>query len=109
MTGNPLGLAFLAVVGLGLLGLLGWASFCFTRWYRADAETRISLRQARRLRWGWNRLAPMLGLAVKDATPTVLQQYGPQEQPAKPRGWSRDCAPAPTPSASPSPPMPCRR
>ncbi|QUW84481.1 hypothetical protein SMIR_39680 [Streptomyces mirabilis] len=33
----------------------------------------------------WKRLAPMLGLAVKDATPTVLQQYGPQEQPAKPR------------------------
>ncbi|WP_053648263.1 MULTISPECIES: FtsK/SpoIIIE domain-containing protein [unclassified Streptomyces] len=85
MTDNPLGLALLAVVGLGVFGLLGWAGYCFARWYRADAETRVSLRQARRLRWGCKRLAPMLGLAVKDATPTVLQQYGPQEQPAKPR------------------------
>lgn len=84
-TGNRLGLALLVVAVLVALGLLGWAGFCFARWYRADAETRASLRQARRLRWGWKRLAPMLGLAVKDATPTVLQQYGPQEQPPKPR------------------------
>ncbi|MBT3156825.1 hypothetical protein KQH42_05115 [Streptomyces sp. CHA1] len=84
-TGNRLGLALLVVAVLVALGLLGWAGFCLARWYRADAETRASLRQARRLRWGWKRLAPMLGLAVKDATPTVLQQYGPQEQPPKPR------------------------
>lgn len=31
MTGNPLGLALLAVVSLGALGLLAWAAFCFAR------------------------------------------------------------------------------
>ncbi|MFD5620632.1 FtsK/SpoIIIE domain-containing protein [Streptomyces yangpuensis] len=84
MPDNSLGLALLVVTVLVALGLLGWAVYCFARWYRADAETRVSLRQARRMRWGWKRLAPMLGLAVKDATPTVLQQYGPQEPPTKP-------------------------
>jgi S-DNA-T family DNA segregation ATPase FtsK/SpoIIIE len=40
MPGNSLGLALLAAVGLTALGLLGWAGFCFARWYRADTETR---------------------------------------------------------------------
>ncbi|MGA5700121.1 hypothetical protein [Peterkaempfera bronchialis] len=89
MTGTPLGLALLAVVGLGVLGLLGWAGYRFARWYRADAETRVSLRQARRLRWGWKRLAPMLGLAVKDATPahptTRLTDHRPRPPHPLPR------------------------
>lgn len=85
MPGNTLGLWAWLLSALGALSLLGWAGFCFIRWYRADTETRVSLRQARRMRWGWKRLAPMLDLAVKDTTPTRLQQYGPQDQPAKPR------------------------
>lgn len=85
MPANTLSTGSLLIASLGVLGVLAWAGFCFVRWYRADDETRISLRQARRIRWGWKRLAPMLDLAVKDATPTVLQQVGTQETPAKPR------------------------
>ena len=50
MPDNSLGLVLLVVSGLGALGLPGWAGYCFARWYRADAETRVSLRQARRMR-----------------------------------------------------------
>lgn len=85
MPANALSTGLLLVACLGVLGLLSWAGFCFVRWYRADSETRISLRQARRIRWGWKRLALMLDLAVKDATPTVLQHLSPHETPAKPR------------------------
>ncbi|MFD3514192.1 FtsK/SpoIIIE domain-containing protein [Streptomyces sp. NPDC058657] len=85
MPGSALGTGSLLFVCLCVLGVLAWAGFCFVRWCRADSETRISLRQARRIRWGWKRLALMLELAVKDATPTVLQHLSPQETPAKPR------------------------
>lgn len=109
MPANALSTGSLLVACLCMLGMLAWAGFCFARWYRADGETRISLRQARRIQWGWKRLAPMLDLVVKDATPTVLQQLSPQDLPAKPRGWRRACTPKPTRSASPSPRMPSRR
>ncbi|MFD0328264.1 hypothetical protein ACFQZC_08595 [Streptacidiphilus monticola] len=54
--------------------LVGRLLFLVVRWLRADAETRISLRQARRIRRTWRRLAPMADLAVKDTTPTTLEQ-----------------------------------
>lgn len=85
MSANVLSTGSLVVAFLCMLGMLAWAGFRFARWYRADGETRISLRQARRIRWGWKRLAPMLDLAVKDSTLTVLQQLSPQDLPAKPR------------------------
>ena len=45
MTGDSLGLGLtlLVVSSLGAVGLLGWAGFCFARWYRADAETRVMM------------------------------------------------------------------
>lgn len=89
MPTNALSTGSLLIVCLCVLGVLAWAGFCFVRWYRADGETHISLRQARRIRWGWKRLAPMLDLAVKDATPTAIQQLSSQETPAKPGCWRR--------------------
>ncbi|WP_034090707.1 FtsK/SpoIIIE domain-containing protein [Streptacidiphilus albus] len=56
------------------LVVLGRVVFTAVRWLRADAETRISLRQARRIRRTWRRLAPMAELAVKDTTPTAMEQ-----------------------------------
>lgn len=54
--------------------VLGRLLFVSVRWLRADTETRISLRQARRIRRTWHRLAPLVELVVKDPTPTQLQQ-----------------------------------
>lgn len=54
--------------------VVGRVLFVVVRWLRADPETRVSLRQARRIRRTWRRLAPMADLAVKDATPTTVEQ-----------------------------------
>ncbi|MEU1118397.1 MULTISPECIES: hypothetical protein [unclassified Streptomyces] len=44
------------------------------RYVRADRGTRVSMRQAVRVRWGWVRLARMAGLTVTDKTPSLLAQ-----------------------------------
>lgn len=62
--------------------VLGRVLFTGVRWLRADTETRVSLRQARRIRRTWRRLAPMAELAVKDPTPTQLQQLRSDGTPA---------------------------
>lgn len=61
---------------LGGTVFAGRSAFLTARWLRADAETRASLRQARRIRRTWRRLAPMTGLAVTEPA-------------AKPRGDGR--------------------
>ncbi|WP_165986460.1 hypothetical protein [Streptomyces sp. YIM 98790] len=53
---------------------LGRLVFLTVRWFRADSETRVSLRQAHRIRRTWRRLAPMTGLAITDPTPTTTDQ-----------------------------------
>ncbi|MEW2588402.1 hypothetical protein [Streptomyces virginiae] len=44
------------------------------RYVLADKGTRVSMRQAVRVRWGWVRLARMAGLTVTDKTPGLLAQ-----------------------------------
>ncbi|AJT65628.1 hypothetical protein T261_3968 [Streptomyces lydicus] len=53
--------------------LLVWAAFKVARYIRADVPTRRSIRQAARIRRGWQRLAKMCGLSVTDKTPTLMQ------------------------------------
>ncbi|MFF4830289.1 FtsK/SpoIIIE domain-containing protein [Streptomyces sp. NPDC001315] len=55
-------------------------SACTTaRWLRADTETRASLKQARRIRRSWRRLAPMTGLTVTEPAPKVQADGRPLE------------------------------
>ncbi|WP_330344041.1 hypothetical protein OHA09_07290 [Streptomyces longwoodensis] len=54
------------------------------RYVRADRGTRVSMRQAARVRWGWVRLARMAGLTVTDKTPTLLAQITSQKDGATP-------------------------
>ncbi|KPC70519.1 cell division protein FtsK [Streptomyces sp. NRRL WC-3753] len=49
------------------------------RYARADRGTRVSMRQAVRVRWGWVRLARMAGLTVTDKTPGLLAQLTAQK------------------------------
>ncbi|MGW5611646.1 FtsK/SpoIIIE domain-containing protein [Streptomyces sp. NPDC003753] len=49
------------------------------RYMRADRGTRVSMRQAVRVRWGWVRLARMAGLTVTDKTPGLLTQITAQK------------------------------
>lgn len=58
------------------------------RYVRADRGTRVSMRQAARVRWGWVRLARMAGLTVTDKTPTLLAQITSQKDGATPRPGS---------------------
>ncbi|MFI7341802.1 FtsK/SpoIIIE domain-containing protein [Streptomyces sp. NPDC050085] len=58
--------------GLGIAVLLVWAVIVLVRYARADPLTRQSIRQARRIRWGWKRLARMANLSVTDKTPTFM-------------------------------------
>jgi S-DNA-T family DNA segregation ATPase FtsK/SpoIIIE len=60
------------VVGLLLTAGGGWAVWWIVRYLLADPMTRLSIRQAVRVRRGWKRLAPMLKLAATDKTPTAL-------------------------------------
>ncbi|MFJ2649654.1 cell division protein FtsK [Streptomyces sp. NPDC087420] len=51
-----------------------WLLVTVVRYVRADRGTRVSMRQAVRVRWGWVRLARMAGLTVTDKTPGLLAQ-----------------------------------
>ncbi|MGW0917319.1 hypothetical protein ACWD1Z_37410 [Streptomyces sp. NPDC002784] len=50
------------VVDLALVVLIGWALWWVIRYLRADAMTRQSIRQAIRVRWGWNEVPPRCGV-----------------------------------------------
>ncbi|QKW25046.1 cell division protein FtsK [Streptomyces seoulensis] len=65
-------LAVAVLVGVWLLVTVG-------RYVRADRGTRVSMRQALRVRWGWVRLARMAGLTVTDKTPGLLAQITAQK------------------------------
>jgi S-DNA-T family DNA segregation ATPase FtsK/SpoIIIE len=67
--------ALLAVVVL--VGV--WLVVTGVRYVRADRGTRVSMRQAVRVRWGWVRLARMAGLTVTDKTPGLLAQITAQK------------------------------
>jgi S-DNA-T family DNA segregation ATPase FtsK/SpoIIIE len=65
--------------------LLGaWLLLTAVRYVRADPGTRVSMRQAVRVRWGWVRLARMAGLTVTDKTPGLLAQITAQKGTAPP-------------------------
>ncbi|MGG8409071.1 hypothetical protein ACM614_21980, partial [Streptomyces sp. 12297] len=49
-----------------------WLLVTVVRYVRADKGTRVSMRQAVRVRWGWIRLARMAGLMVTDKAPGLL-------------------------------------
>ncbi|WP_316741015.1 FtsK/SpoIIIE domain-containing protein [Streptomyces sp. MK7] len=60
-----------------------WLLWTMVRYIRADRGTRVSMRQAVRVRWGWVRLARMAGLTVTDKTPGLLAQLtAPKDGPA---------------------------
>ncbi|MEU0370023.1 cell division protein FtsK [Streptomyces sp. NPDC006283] len=74
------------VVGLLLTAGGGWAVWWIVRYLLADPMTRLSIRQAVRVRRGWKRLAPMLKLAATDKTPTALASLSNTDgKPIKPR------------------------
>ncbi|MFG2670282.1 hypothetical protein [Streptomyces sp. NPDC048445] len=56
-----------------------WLLVTVVRYVRADRGTRVSMRQAVRVRWGWVRLARMAGLTVTDKTPGLLAQITAQK------------------------------
>ncbi|WP_240926209.1 FtsK/SpoIIIE domain-containing protein [Streptomyces sp. JB150] len=56
-----------------------WMLWTMVRCIRADQGTRVSIRQAMRVRWGWVRLARMAGLTVTDKTPGLLAQITAQK------------------------------
>ncbi|WP_415939659.1 hypothetical protein [Streptomyces sp. 039-1] len=56
-----------------------WLVWTVVRYVRADRGTRVSMRQAVRVRWGWVRLARMAGLTVTDKTPSLLAQITAQK------------------------------
>jgi len=73
---------------LAILGLTAvvWAVVRVVRYIRADSETRVSIRQAGRIRRRWKRLAPMVGLSVTDKMPTTLASLTAKEgETPKPR------------------------
>ncbi|MEU4209927.1 cell division protein FtsK [Streptomyces sp. NPDC026206] len=63
-----------AAAGAALALIALWAVIWIVRYVRADAETRVSIRQAVRIRRGWKRLAQLCGLSVTDKMPTLTQQ-----------------------------------
>ncbi|MFI1096310.1 cell division protein FtsK [Streptomyces sp. NPDC020917] len=68
------------------VGVVAWWGFALVRFCRADRLTRASMRQALRMRRGWKRLAPMVGLSVTDRTPTFLASLQTKDgQMPKPR------------------------
>ncbi|MEN8655805.1 FtsK/SpoIIIE domain-containing protein [Streptomyces sp. 21So2-11] len=67
------------VVGLVLALIAVWAVAWIVRYAMADTMTRVSIRQAVRVRRTWKRLAPMVGLSVTDRTPTALAGFSTAE------------------------------
>ncbi|MFI5981103.1 FtsK/SpoIIIE domain-containing protein [Streptomyces sp. NPDC051555] len=65
-----------------LLGV--WLLLVVMRYARADKGTRVSMRQAVRVRWSWVRLARMAGLTVTDKTPSLFAQITAQKDGAAP-------------------------
>ncbi|MGW2141920.1 hypothetical protein ACWCW2_39265 [Streptomyces sp. NPDC001773] len=61
-----------------------WLLTTAVRYVRADRGTRVSMRQAVRVRWGWVRLARMAELTVTDKTPGLLAQITAQKDNATP-------------------------
>jgi S-DNA-T family DNA segregation ATPase FtsK/SpoIIIE len=61
-----------------------WLLLVVVRYVRADRGTRVSMRQAVRVRWSWVRLARMAGLTVTDKTPGLLAQITAQKDGAAP-------------------------
>ncbi|MFE7558500.1 cell division protein FtsK [Kitasatospora sp. NPDC057500] len=71
-----------AVLALAAL----WAVVGLVWYLRVDRETRASIRQGIRIRFGWERLAKMAGLSVTDKTPTFLAELVSREgETPKPR------------------------
>ncbi|MGY5007209.1 FtsK/SpoIIIE domain-containing protein [Streptomyces sp. 900105755] len=65
---------------LAAAALLGvWLLLVVVRYVRADKGTRVSMRQAVRVRWSWVRLARMAGLTVTDKTPGLFAQITAQK------------------------------
>jgi hypothetical protein len=56
-----------------------WLLATAVRYVRSDRRTRVSMRQAVWVRWGWVRLARMAGLTVTDKTPGLLAQITAQK------------------------------
>src|SRR4051812_3062361 len=74
------------LVGVGLAGLVAWASLWVVRYLLADTMMRASIRQAIRVRRIWKRFAPMAGLSVTDKTPTAMASLSNTDgKPPKPR------------------------
>ncbi|MEV7879134.1 cell division protein FtsK [Streptomyces microflavus] len=69
-------------IATALVGV--WLLWTVLRYVRADRGTRVSMRQAVRVRWGWVRLARMAGLTVTDKTPGLLAQITAQKDGATP-------------------------
>lgn len=65
-----------AVVWIGLLTVGLWVLVWSVRYVRATPMQRVSIRQAVRIRWGWKRLARMVGLSATDKTPTLMAELG---------------------------------
>jgi S-DNA-T family DNA segregation ATPase FtsK/SpoIIIE len=75
-----------AAAGAALALIALWAFVWLVRYLRADKETRVSIRQAVRVRRGWKRLAQMAGLSVTDKMPTALASLANTDgKPPKPR------------------------
>ncbi|MFE7129754.1 cell division protein FtsK [Streptomyces sp. NPDC057638] len=73
--GDPIN-AVASLVILCAAALAGWPVLWLVRYLRADRMTRVSIRQAIRIRRGWPRLARMTGLSVVDPAPTGLAARG---------------------------------
>ncbi|MFF8728126.1 cell division protein FtsK [Streptomyces sp. NPDC015171] len=75
-----------AAAGAALALITLWAVLWVVRYIRADKDTRVSIRQAVRVRRGWKRLAQMAGLSVTDKMPTALASLANTDgKPPKPR------------------------
>lgn len=77
---------WLALALVCVVAMVVWSVIVVVRYCRADAELRASIRQAYRIRRGWKRLAPMVGLSVTDRMPTFLASLQTKQgQTPKPR------------------------
>ncbi|MFE7707138.1 cell division protein FtsK [Streptomyces sp. NPDC057486] len=72
-------------VWLGLLMIALWAVVWVVRYLRATPMERRSIRLAVRIRWGWKRLAPLVGLSVTDKMPTAVASLTSGDKVMKPR------------------------